>query len=144
MSGTDISEPNFPLRPGGYYSSTSFTDQLLEFMKEHKSNPDLAEKPFFAYYAFTAPHWPLQAPRDVREKYKGMYDDGPAALRSRRLDRLKALGLVEPSVTPHPVENPMAIQQWEGMSSENKAKSARAMETVRQVMCLAKGSTPPW
>ena len=124
-------KPNFPTKPGGYYSSNKFTDELLGFLAEREADPSLKAKPFLAYHAFTAPHWPLQAPRSVREKYRGMYDDGPAALREKRLQRLKELGLVSAEVVPHPVENPMAVDQWDAMSPEHKQKSARAMEAVR-------------
>ena len=31
-------------------------------------------KPFFAYLAYTSPHWPLQAPQKSFAKYKGVYD----------------------------------------------------------------------
>ena len=55
-----------------------------------------------------------------------MYDDGPDALRLRRLQRLKEMGLVAKDVVPHPVE--AATQEWEQMSAEEKGLSSRAME----------------
>jgi arylsulfatase A-like enzyme len=42
---------------------------------------------------------PLQAPREIIEKYKGRYDAGPEALRLDRLAKLKSLGLIEPDVS---------------------------------------------
>jgi hypothetical protein len=42
---------------------------------------------------------PLQAPREVIEKYKGKYVDGPEVLRSTRLAKLKQLGLIDADVS---------------------------------------------
>lgn len=90
-------------------------------------------KPFFAYYPFTAPHWPLQAPQEIRDKYKGMYDDGWHKLKERRLAAQVKLGLMEEGVVPRQMDNPFNIEEWDELSAEQKAKSARAMETVRGV-----------
>ena len=95
-----------------------------------KNTAALAEKPFFAYYAFTAPHWPLQAPKAVRDRYKGMYDDGPLALRTRRLQQLRKLGLIDKDATAHPLINPQKLPEWDSMTPEEKQMSSRAMETV--------------
>ena len=43
----------------GAYSSDLYTDKLLQYIDERPR-----DKPFFAYHAFSAPHWPLQAPRE--------------------------------------------------------------------------------
>ena len=99
-------------------------------MQERSNTPKLKAKPFFAYHAFTAPHFPLQAPKSRRDKYKGLYNDGPGVLREQRLAKLKKLGLIGKDVVPHPTANPFDIKQWEEMTAEEKEKSARAMETV--------------
>ena len=72
----------------------------------------------------------MQAPKEMRDKYKGLYDEGPGVLREKRLKRLKELGLIAEDVTPHPVANPFDIAEWDAMTPEQKTKSARAMETV--------------
>lgn len=107
--------------PEGFYSSDAFGDKLLQYLKERDQS-----RPFFAYLPFSAPHWPLQAPREIVEKYRGRYDAGPEALRQERLARLKELGLVEADVEAHPV---LALtREWEALEDEERAKSARAME----------------
>ena len=64
---------------------------------------------------------------------QGMYDDGPSALRARRLAKMKQLGIIGKDVIPHEEYTSLAdgrpYIQWEQMSAEQKAKSARAMET---------------
>lgn len=106
--------------PSDFYSTTSFTDKLIEYLSQRKDK----DQPFFAYLPFTAPHWPLQAPREVIEKYRGMYDDGPDALRSKRLQRLIDLGIVPKDVEPAP----MSAHHWQKMSPAERAESARKME----------------
>lgn len=106
--------------PDDFYSSDYFADRLVDFLGEDR------ERPFFAYLPFTAPHWPLQAPDAEIAKYKGRYDDGPTALRARRLDRMKQLGLCAPDVTPHPVVT--SEPEWAEMSDAERAVSARCME----------------
>jgi len=59
-------------------------------------------KPFFAYAAFTSPHWPLQVPEPWLSKYKGKYDQGYDVVRAARLARMQALGIIPPSTTPNP------------------------------------------
>ncbi len=108
--------------PADFYSSDYFTTRLIDFLSE---KPD-DDRPFFAYLAFSAPHWPLQAPDAEIAKYKGVYDDGPDALRDRRLARLRELGLVSPDTVPHPVE--ADTPEWSDLSAEEQASSARTME----------------
>ena len=47
------------------------------------------EKPFFFYIAYTAAHWPLQAPESEVQKYKGVYDKGWDETRKLRFGKLK-------------------------------------------------------
>jgi arylsulfatase A-like enzyme len=106
--------------PIGTYAGDYFADQMLEFLKE----PNGAGKPFFAYLAFTDPHWPLQAPSDLIAKYRGRYDAGPAALRAERLEKLKREGLAPPGAAGAPIGGP----EWSSLSPAERARSARAME----------------
>lgn len=105
-----------------FYSSDSYTDTLLRYLRERED-----DRPFFAYLPFQAPHWPLQAPRDYIAKYRGRYDTGPDALRDARLAALKRLGLCEPDVIPHPVVADGA-PEWADMTADERARSARSME----------------
>lgn len=108
--------------PEDFYSSDYFTTRLIDFLDEE----DGEDRPFFAYLPFSAPHWPLQAPDAEIAKYRGVYDDGPDALRSRRLARLQELGLVPPDTIPHPVVTDEP--EWRALTDAQRAASARAME----------------
>ncbi len=56
----------------GFYATTAVADHAIEVLKEHQIKH--ADKPFFSYVAFTAPHFPLQAlPEDIArvgDRYK--------------------------------------------------------------------------
>jgi arylsulfatase A-like enzyme len=109
--------------PKPFYSTTYFTERMLGYLDERDS-----DKPFFAYLPYTAPHWPLQAPEEVVAKYRGRYDDGPDALRERRLGGLKREGIVEENVTAHPICSTGDHSPWSEMSEDERKDSARRME----------------
>jgi arylsulfatase A-like enzyme len=113
--------------PEDFYSSDFYAEKLVQYLDERTSEEK--EKPFFAYLPFSAPHWPLQAPKESMDKFRGKYDDGPEALRLRRLERLKELGLMEAGTVPHDFVSVGREQSdWSTMTSEERAKSARSME----------------
>jgi arylsulfatase A-like enzyme len=107
--------------PKGAYSTDLFADKLISFLGESAGT----QKPFFAYLAFSAPHWPLQAPDVDIAKYKGRFNAGPEALRAARLERQKQLGLVPASVVAHPL---VGVPAWSSLTSEQRAIEARKME----------------
>lgn len=123
--------------PGGvFYSSDAYAAKMCQYLDDR--TPDQREKPFFAYLPFSAPHWPLQCPKEDRDAYKGLYDDGPEALRQARLSKLKKMGLVPDHAVPHPVVAPQQhmvpkeerflSREWESLSADQKAHSSRTME----------------
>ncbi|KAI2628178.1 alkaline-phosphatase-like protein [Xylaria nigripes] len=111
--------------PDGWYSSHGYGEKMLQYLKDWKEGGD--NRPFFGYLPFTAPHWPLQAPQEYIKKYRGVYDDGPDALRQKRLQRLKDLGMVPKEVEAHPVVAD-EVKAWNEMGVEERANSCRAME----------------
>ncbi|MDG2511287.1 arylsulfatase [Sphingobium yanoikuyae] len=106
--------------PSDYYSSDAFATKLIDQIKTTKD-----DKPFFAYLAFTAPHWPLQAPAETIAKYKGRYEAGYEALRAERLKKQIALGLVPASAAQHPLEN---SKPWAELTPDEKKTASRTME----------------
>jgi arylsulfatase len=106
--------------PKDYYSSDAFASRLIDQLRTTRDG-----RPFFAYLAFTAPHWPLQAPADTIAKYRGRYDRGYGALRAERLKRQIALGLVPAHAAQHGLEN---AEPWERLSAQDRKAASRAME----------------
>lgn len=84
----------------GYYSSTAIADSAVEQLKEHAEKHE--GKPFFSYVAFTAPHFPLQAPAADVARYEKTYLEGWDKARAARWERLKAFEI--PGLTLSPAE----------------------------------------
>lgn len=108
--------------PDPFYSTDFYTDKIIEYMK---SEP--ADQPFMAYVAYTAPHWPLQAPRESIDKYRGKYDAGYEVVREARIARMKELELLAPDAEAA-VPN-AKWPTWADLTPEQQAREARLMET---------------
>lgn len=119
--------------PRDFYSTKTFTDRFIGILK-HRDEA-AAARPFFGYLAYTAPHWPLQAPQETIAEYRGLYDGGPEALRAQRLASMAKRGIIAPDVVPAPMfgEEP---QEWADKSAEDKVLSSRRMETYAAMVQL--------
>ena len=120
--------------PEGWYSSDGYGDKMVDYLKDwHQANSGKKEekdedrRPFFGYLPFTAPHWPLQAPSEYIEHYRGVYDEGPDVLRQKRLQRLKELGMIRDDVEAHPVVAE-EIKEWADYTPSEQKLSCTAME----------------
>ncbi len=111
-------EDDKPLPPvakeAGYYSSTAIADHAITYLKEHSEKH--AAQPFFGFLAFTAPHFPVQAPAEDIARYRDQYLAGWDAMREARWKSMSALGLsgglssIEREIGP-PYPFPDAIQK---------------------------------
>jgi len=108
--------------PIGRYSTDVYTDRLIEFIEADKDDG----KPFFAFAAYTSPHWPLQVPDDYLDIYAGQYDDGYDALREDRLDSLKEAGIISLSSELPPRND--AVKPWSELTPEEQRWESRKME----------------
>lgn len=80
---------------GDYYITDAISDEMCNFLTNHCENH--SSRPFFAYLAYTAPHWPLHAPEEDIEKYFGRFDQGWHRLREERYLRMIEIGLIDES-----------------------------------------------
>lgn len=119
--------------PRGRFSSDVYTDKLVDFLKPDPQD----DKPFFIYAAYTAPHWPLQAPQAYIEKYRGKYDSGYDNLKSQRYSGVKSSGVIPDHATLP--DNPKVkgslyyatddvLSPWETLSDKEKKIESRKME----------------
>ena len=109
---------------------------MLRYLMDRQQDPELKERPFFGYLPFAAPHWPLQCSAADREAYRGVYDEGPDALRLARLAKLEKLGIIEQGVVPHDVIA-NGMKEWSEMDATERAKTSRAMEVYAgMVTCI--------
>lgn len=109
--------------PADYYSSDAFASKLIEGLKTTRAKD--GGKPFFAYLAFSAPHWPLHAPPEVIAKYRGRYADGYEALRDRRIKRQDELGLASAKL---PRAYSDEVKPWSQLSEADKAYYVASQE----------------
>ncbi len=102
-----------------YYFTNALSDQAARYITEHHQRHP--EQPFFAYVAYTAPHFPMQALGKDVAKYKRVYDAGYGPIRAARFKREKALGLINPAWDLSPQAG-----DWDAV--KNKAWESRCME----------------
>jgi arylsulfatase len=76
----------------GFFYTDAISDQAVAYIETHQR--EAPEVPFFAYVAYTAPHWPLHAHDADIAKYHGRFDKGWDTLRAERLDKLVASGIL--------------------------------------------------
>ncbi|WP_437527094.1 arylsulfatase [Sorangium sp. So ce726] len=112
--------------PRDFYATEFYTDKLIQYIESNRTD----DKPFFAFATYTTPHWPLQAPPEYIDRYRGRYDAGYDVIRERRLERLKSRGVIPRSFTPNPRlpsgdSNP---KTWEELTPEERTYEARRME----------------
>lgn len=111
--------------PENFYSTDFYTDKLLSYLKAQKTDG----KPFFAYAAYTSPHWPLQAPKEYLDKYKGRFDQGYDSVRASRIERMKQLGILSAeAVAARPIPANPKLPGWDQLTPEQKRTEARKME----------------
>ena len=108
--------------PDDFYSSESYTDHVLDYIDNAPSDGN----PFFAYLAYTAPHWPLQVPDDWIEKYKGIYDAGWEEIRKNRFERQKELGILGADVNLSPMNR--AVKKWANLPVFQKQIELKRIE----------------
>lgn len=107
--------------PEGFYSSDFYTDYIIKSIDQGDPN-----KPWFAFLAFTAPHWPLHVDEAYSDKYKGVYDQGYEVLRANRIAKGKELGVIPTEAPTFPKLD--LVTAWDELSAQEKVISSRNME----------------
>lgn len=106
----------------GNYSTDFYTDKIIEYIDQNEADG----KPFFAFAAYTSPHWPLQVDKKYWKKYSGMYNDGYEKLRERRMNSLKKAGIISQNANLPQVHE--MVKPWDSLSEKEKMKEVRKME----------------
>ncbi|MCP4641147.1 MAG: arylsulfatase [bacterium] len=86
---SEVHQPYTPEDPG-FYTTDAFTDYAVRYLDEDGRD----DTPFFLYVAYTAPHYPMQAPPEDIAKYRGRYSVGWDEIRRRRFERMVDMGLI--------------------------------------------------
>tara|TARA_R110002050_G_scaffold92566_3_gene193726 strand:- start:6192 stop:7967 length:1776 start_codon:yes stop_codon:yes gene_type:complete len=114
-------------QPEQFYYTDAISDNAVKYIKEYKSEE--STDPFFMYVSYTAAHWPLHAPEEEIEKYKGKYDQGFDAIRQKRFEKLKQSGLLKDKW-----EITKPIADWDTV--QNKAWHIRNMEVYAAMVTV--------
>jgi arylsulfatase len=94
--------PVNPYRPDEeFYTTDFFTDAAMDYVDRAMETPS---KPFLLHVCYNVPHFPLEAPDALIEKYRGRYMAGWDALRREKLARMKRLGIVPETSALPPVK----------------------------------------
>lgn len=90
-----------PVKPAAdesdYYITTATVDHAVDCLQEHADK--YADRPFFHYVAFIAPHFPLHAlPKDIA-RYRDKYLDGWDKMRVQRFARQQKMELLQTTLS---------------------------------------------
>ncbi len=115
LDGKEIPKDS-PIFGKDWYSTDLFTEWGLKFVDEAREQ----KKPFFLYIAQGAVHFPLRAPREVIEKYRGKYMVGWDKLREQRHAKQIQIGLMDPkwALAPRPADSPA----WDTRAPDRQAR----------------------
>jgi arylsulfatase len=119
---------NTPIRAldKDFYYTDAITDHAVADIEKYADS----EKPFFLYVAYTAAHWPLQAPETEIAKYRERYAIGWDATRSNRYRRQIELGLIDKSWPLSPRDS--RVPAWEKVT--DKKWEANRMATYAAML----------
>lgn len=96
--------------------TSELADRAMQMLADHALYRP--HDPFYMTFAPGATHAPLQAPRDLIEKYVPVFEAGWDASRERRLARQIEAGLV-PEGTALTPRNP-GVRDWNGLSADER------------------------
>lgn len=108
---------NTPIRAPG--TNFYYTDDITKHALSDLDHYATAGKPFFLYVAYTAPHWPMQAPEQDIAKFRERYLAGWDAIRAERYERQVKMGIIDKSwaLSPRdprvPAWTNVADKKWE-------------------------------
>lgn len=86
-----------------FYMTDAISDKAVSFL--HNTNQS---NPFFLYVAYTAPHWPLHAPKNIIDQYRDRYTKGWEALRQQRFEKQRQLGRLKNVAKLPPIDPTIA------------------------------------
>lgn len=87
-----------PENPEAFYTTSFIARETIDQLREHAEKaPD---RPFFAFTAFTSPHFPLHAPQAVIDKYRERYKAGWETVRAERYKRMTDMKIVHCPLSP--------------------------------------------
>lgn len=133
-----------------FYQTDAIVDYSLDFLAHHRAQNTAngTNNPFFQYVAFGAPHFPIQAPQEVVDKYASVHPDGSVtgryaegwdAVRSDRRQQMIDKGIIPSDLIQSPrgdaYQSPgndggkVQLIPWADVPENRKPTLIRAMAT---------------
>ncbi|WAJ71817.1 arylsulfatase [Catenovulum adriaticum] len=116
LDGKKLQLDDPKLAEGYWYGTDLWTDWGIKFVDKAVKK----QQPFFLYLAHVAPHFPVLAPQETIEKYRGKYMAGWDELRKARYQRQIELGLVDS--TWRLPEKSADVSDWDDLSERDKIR----------------------
>jgi arylsulfatase len=118
-----------PVEPVGkpgqrYHHTTDMVDDAIRWIKAHQTTS--RERPYFLYFATGAVHFPIHAPKEWIERYRGQFDQGWDKYREEVFARQKQLGVVPSDTVLTPRQG--GTPAWDSLTPTQKKIHAREME----------------
>lgn len=108
--------------PENFYSTSAYVDKMIGYLQSNEGD----EQPFFAWFAPTAPHWPLQVLPEWKDKFVGVYDAG-----YEEICALRQQGAKEVGVLPAGADTSICPEEavpWSELSEDDQKMNSRVME----------------
>lgn len=119
-----------------FYYTHAVSERAATWIAQQEKN-----KPLFLYTAFYAPHFPLQAPQRIIDKYRGKYLQGWDKLRIERFQRQRDLEVIPPGLKGTQLSSrPEDVPAWDTLSQKQRDEMDLRMATyAAQVELLDQG-----
>ncbi len=105
---------NTPVQAGtNFYYTDAITENAVADINHLAGNA----RPFFLYVAYTAPHWPLQAPENDIAQYRQRYLEGWDAIRTNRYRRQIEMGIIDKNWPLSPRDS--RVRDWSEVADKN-------------------------
>jgi arylsulfatase A-like enzyme len=104
------------------YSTIRYTNHLIEFLGDHAGS----EQPFFAVFAPTAPHWPLQYPPGWEDRFTGAFTAGFDILCNERMAGAQRANVLPTNANVQSCNKESSA--WTDMTEAEQQYSSRLME----------------
>lgn len=125
---------SLPEPSGEFYLTDRLAEEAATYLRDHVAQtPD---RPFFLYVAFTAPHWPVQAPPADLSSAAGLYDPGWDRVREARATRLRDLRVLPGDWQAAPRD--AAVPPWED-AEHSQWQTARMQAYAGSLHALDRG-----
>lgn len=108
----------------GYHFTEDMADKAVTWLRQHHALAP--ETPFLMYWAPGASHGPHHIFKEWADKYKGKFDDGWDAMRTRIFARQKQLGWIPANTKLTP--RPDSLAAWKDIPEDEKPFQRRLME----------------